>query len=213
MVDSNPLADVEAHPDKSGNAIDLGGRTEADWCAALGEALTLIGVGLPGWSGELPQALQRIVPVGFEAQQHLSASYKDAPGLAYLSLHPDPLTMAEAVVHETQHSKLNTLLWLDPVLHNARTEWTSSPIRPDMRPLIGVLLAAHAFVPVSALHHGLQASGHPVSKAPGFVRRQRQVLESNRDALATVAERGRFTPAGKRVFEALQALQQHCTAT
>ena len=41
-ADNNPLAMFELHPDKSGNALDLGGRDPAEWVATLREALDLV---------------------------------------------------------------------------------------------------------------------------------------------------------------------------
>ena len=132
-------ADVQRRKQRSSTAgIDLGGRSPAQWVEALGAALSLVEQALPGWMAELPVSLRRIIPVGWEPERHLSASYREAPGLCYLTLHPDPLTLAEAIVHETQHGKLGVLLHLDPVLHNGRTTWTQSPVRPDLRPLMGV---------------------------------------------------------------------------
>jgi HEXXH motif-containing protein len=205
-VDTNPLAMLEEHPEKSGNAVDLAGRDAGAWAAALGEALGLIRTALPTWYAELSVALERVVPVGFHAERHFSASYREAPGVAYLSLHPDPLTLAEAIVHETQHTKLNLLSWLDPVLHNAYACWTSSPVRPDLRPLMGVLLAAHAFVPVAALHRGLAAAGLPVARTDPFTRRRREVLASNARSLAILREKAEPTAAGRRLLEDLERL-------
>ena len=202
-VDTNPLADVEAHPDKQGNAVSLGGHPVASWCAGLDNALDLIDAGLPTWAAELPHSLRRLVPVGFHEQMHLSASYREAPGLAYLTLHPNQVTLAEAIIHETQHGKLNTLLHLDPVLNNGRTEWTPSPVRPDLRPLEGVLLAVHAFVPVAALHRGLAEAGHPVSADPWFARRRAEVLAGNTRGLAILEQKGDWSPVGARLREAL----------
>ena len=138
-VDCNPLAMDEAHPDKSGNAVSLGGKPAEEWSASLEEALSLIASALPDWSAELASTTDRLVPVRFEPEMHLSASYREAPGTVYLTLHPDPLTMAEAIIHETQHGKLNRLTWLDPVLRNGYTAWSESPVRPDLRPVMGVL--------------------------------------------------------------------------
>ncbi len=162
--DTNPLWSLEEHPGKHGNATDLAGRSLDEWCGALNQALSLIEVGLPMLYSELAHTLRRVVPVGYHAQRHLSASYTEAPGLIYMTLHPDPLTLAEAIVHETQHGKLNALLWQDAVLINGRSEWTTSPVRDDLRPLMGVLLAAHAFVPVARLHRGLADAGHPIAE-------------------------------------------------
>jgi HEXXH motif-containing protein len=206
LFDSNPLASVEDHPDKQGNRLDLGGRSTEEWAAALDQALGLIERGLPAWAAELPLALQRLLPVGFEPERHLSASYREAPGLAYLTLHPDPLTLAEAIVHETQHSKLNVLSLLDAVLENGRTTWTASPVRPDLRPLMGVLLAVHAFVPVAALHAGLEEAGHPLAETAAFQRRRAAVLASNARGLQIVEELGRPTAAGARLLREARAL-------
>ena len=212
LADSNPLSELEAHPDKVGNALDLGGRADGEWVAALNEALDLIAVSLPGWLAGLPDAVTRFVPVGAQRERHLSASYREAPGIAYLSLHPDPLTMAEAIVHEAQHSRLNLLMWLDPVLVNGQTEWTTSPVRPDLRPLSGVLLAAHAFVPVAAMHRALALQRHPASLTPTFTRRRTQVLETNRESLRILEARGRPTTHGRRVIDALQQLSRWAEA-
>ena len=102
--------------------------------------------------------------------------------------------MAEAVVHETQHGRLNTLMWMDPVLRNGRSAWTASPVRPDLRPLSGVLLAAHAFTPVAALHARLADAGHPLARSPVFARRRQEVLDSNARGLAVLEEMSEPTP-------------------
>jgi HEXXH motif-containing protein len=206
LADENPLAMLEEHPDKGGNAIDLGGREPAAWCTALGEALGLIEAALPVLHGELVQTVERIVPVGYEPERHLSASYREAPGLIYLTLHPSSLTLAEALVHESQHGKLNLLRWFDPVLENGTTAWTSSPVRPDLRPLLGVLMAVHAFVPVAALHLALAAIEHPVSRTPSFARRRAEVLAANERGLATLRELARPTLLGERVLAAIHEL-------
>ncbi|MCB9791713.1 MAG: hypothetical protein H6741_03210 [Alphaproteobacteria bacterium] len=212
LADANPLSMWEEHPDKEGNALSLGERPVEAWTEALDAALQAIAAGLPSWSAELPLALRRLVPVGYEPERHLSASYREAPGLAYLTLHPSALTLAEAVVHETQHGKLNLLSWLDPVLENGRTTWTPSPVRPDLRPLMGVMLAAHAFVPVAALHRALEAQGHPLAQGPDFRRRRDEVLLSNARALAVLRAEGRPSPTGARLMSAMEALHQQCCA-
>ena len=204
--DKNPLSMLEEHPDKHGNALSLGGRDLDDWRAGLGAALTLIEQGLPAWLGELPDTLSRVIPVGFEPERHLSASYREAPGVAYLTLHPDPLTLAEAIVHEAQHSKLNLLSWLDAVLVNGRTTWTPSPVRPDLRPLMGVLLAVHAFVPVAALHAGLAAADHPISRTAPFQRRRAEVLASNQRGVDVLKRLAEPTAIGQRLLHELFAL-------
>jgi HEXXH motif-containing protein len=210
--DSNPLAHIEAHPEKGGNAVDLGGEALSSWGDALGAAHALVCGALPGWASEWPFALQRVVPVGVLPEVHLSASYREAPGLVYLTLHPNRVTLAEALIHETQHGKLNTLLHLDAVLHNGWTDWTPSPVRPDLRPLMGVLLAVHAFVPVAAFHAALAAAGHPLAEGPWFARRRAEVLAGNARGLDILDARAAPTPAGRRLLDALHAVQDAAVA-
>lgn len=206
LADTNPIAWLEAHPDKQGNAIDLGGRSVEDWCAALASAIELVALGLPTLAAELALSLRRIVPVGFEPERHLSASYREAPGIAYLTLHPSEHVLAEAIVHETQHGKLNALSWFDPVLRNGHEAWTQSPVRPDLRPLMGVLLAVHAFVPVAAMQRRLADIGHPVATTTEFQHRRAKVMEQNSEGLDTLARLGDWTPLGERLHDDLARL-------
>lgn len=211
-IDTNPLRMNEAHPDKSGNALSLGGKSPEEWQTRLNEALGLIRDTLPTFAAALPHALQRIVPVGFEPEMHFSASYREAPGTIYMTLHPSPLTLAEAIVHEVQHGKLNTLSWFDAVLHNAMTEWSPSPVRPDLRPIWGVLLAVHAFVPVAHLHQRLVERDHPIAKTPQFERRRLEVLQGNENGLKLVVAKGQPTATGQKVIDGLDVLHQACMA-
>jgi len=213
-VDSNPLSMMEAHPDKAGNALSLGGRKLEDWTTALTHAARALAEFLPEWSTALPGAPLRLVPVGYEAERHLSASYREALGVVYLTLHPSRLTLAEAIVHEGQHTRLNTLMLLDAVLKNGTTTWTPSPVRPDLRPLNGVLLAAHAFVPVAVFHARLAAAQHPMALDPAFPMRRAAVLVGNDRGLRTCREKAHPTAAGARLLDALEqvhqwAVQQH----
>jgi len=199
LADENPLASLEAHPDKTGNALDLGGRPVDEWCASLERAIALATAHLPGLRDELVLLLHEIVPVGFDAERHLSASYREALGTIYLSLHPDPITMAEALVHEFQHTKLNLLSYSDPLLENAFEPLFKSPIRPDPRPLWGILLAAHAFLPVAVMHRAFKDSAKS---------RLQEIDRDNREAMEMLRAHGRFTPAGAELFAALDALDR-----
>jgi HEXXH motif-containing protein len=172
-VDNNPLAAVEAHPDKQGNAIDLGGRAAEAWVAALREALAIIKIYMPELAGEMAAVLQQVVPVGYDEGRHVSASYQEAIGTVYLSLHPNAMTMVEALIHEFSHNKFNVLFELDAVLENAFSPLYPSPVRPDPRPLHGVLLAVHAFLPVARLYADMLAAGDPRAEDPGFIRQVR----------------------------------------
>ena len=206
IYDANPIANAEEHPEKSGNAISLGGREAEVWLGELRSAAGLLDTGLPGWREDAGARAERLMPVGWEPERHLSASYRELPGQLYLTLHPNTLTLAEAWVHEAQHGRLNRLLLLDPALKNGRSTWTPSPVRPDLRPLIGVLLAVHAFVPVAAMHRRLSALGHPLISSPEGQARRALVLRSNAHGLQILAELGDWTAVGAQLFADLRAL-------
>jgi HEXXH motif-containing protein len=66
------------------------------------------------------------------------------------------------------------LLELDALLENAFSPLYPSPVRPDPRPLHGVLLAVHAFLPVARLYADMLAAGDPRAADPGFINGSRR---------------------------------------
>jgi HEXXH motif-containing protein len=208
-VDNNPLSMFEAHPDKSGNAIDLGGRTAAQWCAVLRRCLDLIARHMPLLRSEIDLFVHQVVPVGYHDQRHLSASYQEAVGTIYMTLHPNLMTMTEALVHEFSHNKLNALFELDPVLENAFAPLYASPVRPDPRPLHGVVLAVHAFQPIARLYERMTEAEEPASKSPDFQRRFAQIRKVNRDGAAVVLGNGRPTAIGRGLLDEMRRWDEH----
>jgi HEXXH motif-containing protein len=203
LYDPNPLAALETHPDKHGNALDLGGREPEEWIGTLRSALRLVADVVPTLYAEMQEHLQLVVPVGYEPERHLSASYREYAGAVYLTLHPNPLTVAEALIHEFQHNKLNLLTHLDPVLVNGDTSLHASPVRPDPRPLIGILLAAHAFVAVAELYQLLYAAGAGERPLPS---RLADIVAKNEQALAVLRREAQPTDVGRHLLLELETL-------
>ncbi len=201
LVDNNPQSDLEAHPEKSGNAVDLGERPISEWLGALREALGLVERFLPRIDREIRLVAHQIIPVGYHSERHMSASYLEVIGNIYMTLHPDVLTLAEAIVHEFSHNKLNMLFSLDAVLENAFSPLFPSPVRPDPRPLHGVLLAVHAFLPVERMYERMAAEQHPLAVQPRFLERQAKVRANNEEAAGVVIAHGRPTPAGRILLD------------
>lgn len=209
LADNNPLSMFEAHPDKQGNAIDLGAQPIEAWIQALNDAHALVETHLPDLAAELPLFVQQIVPVGYDAEKHLSASYQEAIGTIYMTLHPQPMTMVEALIHEFSHNKINALFELDELLENAWTPLYTSPVRPDPRPLHGVLLAVHAFFPVARLYEMMLANGDPRASHPAFSARYARVRRLNREGCEALLAHARPTEIGKDVFEELARWEAH----
>lgn len=201
--DDNPLASVEAHPDKSGNAPSLGERSMDEWRRSMESALSIVERHLPATRAEMELTVQRIVPVGYDAERHLSASYREAIGTLYVSLHPDPMTMAEALVHEHQHTKLNAALAADEILVDALEPRFVSPVRPDLRPLLGILLAVHAFVPLAELWSRMLDANDPLACTPRGRARFRDVVRGNREGLDVILANAKQTAVGSVLLDEL----------
>lgn len=208
LHDENPSSMVEAHPEKSGNALSLGGRPAAEWRDRLAEALALVERHLPALRAEMDLQLQLVLPIGWNAERHLSASYREYVGAAYVTLHPRADVLAEALIHEFQHGKLNLASWHDPILTNPPDLLVRSPVRPDPRPLMGVLLAVHAFVPVAELYRRMLE--HDPDANAGAAARLADVVGRNEEGLEVLRQHARPTDAGRRVLDELEALHaQH----
>lgn len=208
-VDNNPISMFEAHPDKEGNAIDLGGRPAAEWTGALGAALGRIERHLPDLYAEMDLFVAQMVPVGWHEEKHLSASYQEIIGTLYLTLHPSQMTLSEALIHEFSHNKLNALFELDDVLENAFAPLYTSPVRPDPRPLHGVLLAVHAFLPVARLYERMIAAGDPEAQSAFFRERYAAIRKINREGAELVLDKGKPTPVGRHLFDEIARWHEH----
>jgi HEXXH motif-containing protein len=71
-----------------------------------------------------------------------------------------------------------------------------------------VLLAVHAFVPVSAMHHKLAELDHPLTKTERFPRRRAEVLAGNHHGMKAVLENADATPSGKRMITEMNQLHE-----
>ncbi|MBI3785636.1 MAG: hypothetical protein HY270_19760 [Deltaproteobacteria bacterium] len=207
-VDHNPVAEFEAHPDKAGNHIDLGGRSPEEWVKVLDESFALVEQFMPGEFAEMGTLLHEIVPVGYDEVRHLSASYREAVGTVYMTLHPNVMTMTEAVIHEFQHNKFNVSAYSVEYITNAFHPLYKSPVRPDPRPLWGILLAVHAFLPVAELYRRMRDAGHSWSALPEFQRRMSDIDLKNHEGMEMLRANAKLTPAGRAMFDDLEALEQ-----
>jgi HEXXH motif-containing protein len=211
-VDHNPIAEFEEHPEKAGNHVDLGDRAEREWLAVLEASFALVETFLPREFAEMVTMLHQVIPVGYDDHRHLSASYREAVGTVYLTLHPSVMIMTEAVIHEFQHNKCNVAAHSVEFIENAFHPLYKSPVRPDPRPLWGILLAVHAFLPVAELYRRMRDARHPLAAHPDFERRMSEIDLKNREGMEMLRGNAVFTPAGRALFDELEQLEhRHMT--
>jgi HEXXH motif-containing protein len=206
-LDHNPIAEFEAHPEKAGNHVDLGDYSEQEWITVLDESFALIERLMPGEFAEMRMMLHEVIPVGYHEVRHLSASYREAIGTVYLTLHPNVMTMTEAIIHEFQHNKFNVAAHSAEFLTNAFHPLYKSPIRPDPRPLWGILLAVHAFLPVADLYRRMRDASHPWAARPDFEQRMSELDLKNHEGMEMLRAHAELTPAGRAMFDDLEAME------
>src|SRR5262249_7744124 len=106
----NLLALKPGHPYPF-KTIPVSRSDECRWLDALGKTWDFLRGYDPLIAQEIGHTLSTIVPiVSTNEWSDISATSTDLPGAAYLSLSNDPLTMAELLVHEYHHTKLNAIL-------------------------------------------------------------------------------------------------------
>ena len=211
-TDNNPLLSVQGHPERAGNQVDLGGHPGGEWIESLQKAFAIIEKYQPLIMEEMRLSLELIVPVGYHDERHFSVSYEESVGAIYMTLHPGVMTMAEALIHEFQHNKLNAVFRWDPVLHNAHAPLFASPVRPDPRPLHGVLMAVHAFQPIAKLYELMTAADDPLSRQRDWEKRYRQIVEINREGAETVLTNGKPTAVGAGLLREMREIDEYFAA-
>lgn len=86
-----------------------------------------------------------VVPYASEAGP-TSWTERRLPGVTVQQVKPYSMpAMAASLLHENAHTRFAALTRLFHTHHNDGTERLSSPWRPDLRPVTGILLGTHAF--------------------------------------------------------------------
>src|SRR5207253_2764315 len=96
----------------------------------------------------------------------------------------------------------------DDALENSFHPLYTSPVRPDPRPLRGVLLAVHAFLPVARLYEQMIAAGDPAVNA-SFRARYDSIRRVNREGAEVLLEHARPTAVGRPILEEIRRWSAH----
>lgn len=146
-----------------------------------------------------------IVPLTTSSDTDLvSATSQAAFGAIATSWPPDPVTMAETVVHEFQHGKLCALMDLVPLIESGE-ERVYAPWRQDPRPAGGLLQGIYAHLGIVRFWQAQRlAETEPddILRAQVHFARWGQALDL---AIRTLLEAGSLNADGLRFVTVLQA--------
>jgi hypothetical protein len=198
--------DLDPYRDRQG--LPVAGRQTcskiADWQARLDEAWALLVRDHRPRAEAIAGGVVTLVPlVATESAPELSATSSDAFGAVALTYPSDGLTMAGALVHEFQHTKLSALLDLVPLHGRSGSQLFYAPWRADPRPVRGLLQGAYAYLGLSDFWHA-HGTDHADRGARlarfEFARWREQVWRT----LPILEASGELTPDGVRFVEGMR---------
>jgi HEXXH motif-containing protein len=178
------------------------------WSAQLDDAWSILVNWNSAYAAELSRGLASIIPLTREGRL-VGASSAAAFGAISLSEKPSANELADALVHELQHSKLNAVFEMVNFHEAHRCEYFYAPWRDDPRPLDGVLHGIYAFTSVVEFWHD-RRDREPGTRTPNaesaFVLRALQV----RMAIEDVTASDRLNEQGTRFLNALSDRLAKC---
>jgi HEXXH motif-containing protein len=155
-------------------------------------------------AGPIADGVSVIVPLTPQSETDLiSATSPAAFGAVATSWPPDPVTMAETLVHEFQHVKLCGLLDMVPLAESGG-EKVYAPWRQDPRPAGGLLQGVYAHLGIVRFW---AAQRHAESDADDVLRAQVQFARwgpTIDSAVGTLLQTGCLTPEGARFADLMR---------
>ena len=144
------------------------------------------------WITSATRVVRPLVPVKGVAR---SSHDPEVPGLIEVDLSRGPTQTVELVAHETAHLHLRAAQAAAPLVDPRHEGTYHSPLRPEPRPLMGILLAYHALAYIcAALEYAAAAA---VLQPESAARALEDLTRRRDDARATLdSARGHLTTAG-----------------
>ncbi|WP_158887085.1 HEXXH motif domain-containing protein [Amycolatopsis anabasis] len=173
----------------------LGGSEFAEWGKLLDEAWRILTERHSAYAAEIAACLNTLVPTD-PAGGLVAASASSAFGAVLLSPKASAPHLAETLVHEIQHAKLNALLGLVVLVKGARDPVCYAPWLDEPRPSTGLLHGVYAFTSVVEFYRTQRAQADQAEARAAqflFAYRRAQV----REALAELARAPGLTELGR----------------
>ena len=163
-------------------------------------------------AGSIADGISAVVPLTpYSDTDLVSATTPAAFGAIATSWPPDPVTLAETLIHEFQHVKLCGLMDMVPLVESGGDR-VYAPWRQDPRPAGGLLQGAYAHLGIVrfwAAQRDVETGPDEILRAQVHFARWGPAIDL---AVQTLLEMGCLTPAGARFAELLRARGRELTS-
>ncbi|MCB9705521.1 MAG: hypothetical protein H6711_26860 [Myxococcales bacterium] len=173
--------------------------------AELSRALAILGWVWPEVMIDVAYHFRGLLAMDMPLGRWNSASTRELPLVLQLTLRRqgNPWLLAESIVHESAHVRIDEATFLQPLIVDDGRRIFRHPWRPDLRPITGVLLGAHAFLSVVLYYR----RGLEIFPGDPFLARELEVRTREvGEALDMIEHHARLTSAGERVYAAMRRL-------
>ncbi|SCK31282.1 HEXXH motif-containing putative peptide modification protein [Streptomyces sp. WMMB 322] len=196
--------------------------TAGEWWAPLWrEAMDLLFAADPPRAREVAALTRCLVPLvplppnPHGPQDLYSATLRAAPGAVLTTPPEDAAALAEALVHEIQHTKLAVLCDLTPLYRTGGPAVHKVPWRTDPRPIGGLLQGTYAHLALTDLWHRIAATsgtGVRASVRRAARRRHRDYCEQVAEVLPELADSAELTDNGREFVGGMVAHHRRLSA-
>jgi uncharacterized protein len=122
------------------------------WQRGLANAEQILAEAVPSYLDVVAEGLSAVVPLRVAPGTERAATARQAFGSVAIALPATDDILAELLLHEFQHVKLNALTELHPMVSsNVRPMLLRVPWRPDPRPVTAALHGVYAFLATMSL--------------------------------------------------------------
>jgi hypothetical protein len=136
-----------------------------------------------------------------------SGSQNDLPGLIYLDFFGGEFQIMEALVHESAHLHLFLAEMEGTLVNPDHRERYASPLRPEPRPLRGILLAYHAIAYICAFYVEAIQQGRGISYCQNELQTMRVKLNESEQILLSCQQF--LTEHGRAFFQLTQKVANY----
>lgn len=134
-------------------------RVPPEFIAALEAGLDLLAAHAPGHVRWVHRVLRELIVTVHEPGRVSSGSSSGNTALAHMSALPNPIAVAETLVHECAHLHYNAVTRIEPVDDGSDERTYYSPAVRMERSIERILLAYHAFANILALYRVFDEAG------------------------------------------------------